>query len=119
MSDVTIALLVFGTSYLAIITERVHKTIAAVLGGTLMIVLGVLTQEEAFHSPRLGVDYNVIFLLIGMMVIVNIIRKTGLFGWLAIWAAKRAKARPFRMIVRGHDNDGRLRRDLAQFPDRR
>jgi Na+/H+ antiporter NhaD/arsenite permease-like protein len=99
MSDVGIALLIFGLAYLAIITERVHKTIAAVLGATLMIVLGVLTQEEAFHSPRLGIDYNVIFLLIGMMIIVNIIRQTGLFEWLAIWAAKRAKARPFRMLV--------------------
>jgi Na+/H+ antiporter NhaD/arsenite permease-like protein len=59
----------------------------------------VSTQEEAFHSPQFGVDYNVIFLLIGMMIIVNIIRKTGLFEWLAIWAARRAKARPFRMIV--------------------
>jgi len=99
MSDLSIALFIFGCSYLAIITERLHKTIVALLGGTLMIVLGVLTQEEAFHSPRLGVDYNVIFLLISMMIIVNIIRKTGLFEWLAIWAAKRAKARPFRMMA--------------------
>jgi Na+/H+ antiporter NhaD/arsenite permease-like protein len=99
MSDLSIALLVFGASYLAIITERVHKTIAALLGATLMIVLGVLTQEEAFHSPRFGVDYNVIFLLIAMMVIVNIIRKTGLFELLAIWAARRANARPFRMML--------------------
>jgi Na+/H+ antiporter NhaD/arsenite permease-like protein len=99
MSDLSIALLVFGASYLAIITERVHKTIAALFGGTLMILFGVLTQEEAFHSPRFGVDYNVIFLLIGMMVIVNIIRKTGFFELLAIWAARRAQARPFRMML--------------------
>ncbi len=99
MSDLTIGLLIFGISYLAIITERIHKTIVALCGGTLMISVGVLTQEEAFYSHEFGIDYNVIFLLIGMMVIVNITGRTGLFEWLAIWAAKRAKARPFRMLA--------------------
>lgn len=99
MTDLAIALLIFGAAYLAIVTERIHKTIVALFGAALMISLGVVTQEEAFYSPELGVDYNVIFLLIGMMVIVNVTRKTGLFEVLAIWAAKRAKARPFRMLV--------------------
>lgn len=99
MPDLTLALLIFGIAYLAIITERIHKTIVSLSGATLMISLGVLTQEEAFHSHEFGVDYNVIFLLIGMMVIINITRKTGLFEVLAIWAAQHSKARPFRMIV--------------------
>lgn len=99
MSDLAVGLLIFGISYLAIITERIHKTIVALCGGALMISVGVLTQEEAFYSHEFGIDYNVIFLLIGMMVIVNITGRTGLFEWLAIWAAKRAKARPFRMLA--------------------
>ncbi|MEW6542865.1 MAG: ArsB/NhaD family transporter [Nitrospirota bacterium] len=99
MSDFTLALLIFGVAYLAIVTERIHKTIVALFGAALMIGVGVLTQEEAFHSHEYGVDYNVIFLLIGMMVIINITRKTGLFEVLAIWAAKKAKARPFRMLL--------------------
>src|SRR6185295_11897193 len=99
MSDLTLALLIFGVCYLAIITERWHKTIATLFGAALMISLGVLTQEEAFHSREFGVDYNVIFLLIGMMVIINITRKTGLFEVLAIWAAKRSDARPARMLI--------------------
>ena len=99
MSNLTLALLIFGIAYLAIVTERIHKTIVSLAGATLMISLGVLTQEEAFHSHEFGVDYNVIFLLIGMMVIINITRKTGLFEVLAIWAAQHSKARPFRMIV--------------------
>ncbi|MGH8059779.1 MAG: SLC13 family permease, partial [Candidatus Entotheonellia bacterium] len=99
MSNLTIALLIFGTSYFAIVTERIHKTIVALFGAALMISLGVVTQEEAFNSHEYGVDYNVIFLLIGMMVIVNITRETGLFEVLAIWSAKSAKARPFRMII--------------------
>jgi Na+/H+ antiporter NhaD/arsenite permease-like protein len=44
----------------------------------------VLSQEEAFYSHEYGVDYNMIFLLIGMMVIINVTRKTGLFEVLAI-----------------------------------
>jgi Na+/H+ antiporter NhaD/arsenite permease-like protein len=58
-----------------------------------------VSQEEAFYSHEFGVDYNVVFLLIGMMVIVNIVRETGLFEVLAIWAAQRADARPFRLLA--------------------
>jgi Na+/H+ antiporter NhaD/arsenite permease-like protein len=99
MSDVSLALVIFGVAYLVIITERIHKTIVALSGAALMIGLGVVTQDEAFYSHEFGVDYNVVFLLIGMMVIVNIVRETGLFEVLAIWAAQRARAKPFRMVV--------------------
>jgi len=99
MSSLSLALIIFGLSYLVIMTERIHKTIVALFGATLMIVFGVVTQNEAFYSHEYGVDYNVIFLLIGMMVIINIIRETGLFEVLAIWAAKSADARPFRLLV--------------------
>lgn len=99
MSSLSIALLIFGVAYLAIITERIHKTIVALSGAALMIGLGVVSQDEAFYSHEFGVDYNVIFLLISMMVIVNIVRETGLFEVMAIWAAKRADARPFRLLV--------------------
>lgn len=99
MSDVSLALIIFGLAYLIIVTERIHKTIIALSGAALMIGLGVVTQDEAFYSHEFGVDYNVVFLLIGMMVIVNIVRETGLFEVLAIWAAQHAQARPFRMVV--------------------
>jgi Na+/H+ antiporter NhaD/arsenite permease-like protein len=99
MSDVSVALVIFGLAYLVIITERIHKTIVALCGAALMIGFGVLTQDQAFYSHEFGVDYNVVFLLIGMMVIVNIIRETGLFEVLAIWTAQRGKAKPFRMIA--------------------
>lgn len=99
MSALPLALLIFGLSYLVIMTERIHKTIVALFGATLMIASGVLSQDEAFYSHEYGVDYNVVFLLIGMMVIINIIRGTGLFEVLAIWAAKTADAKPFRLLV--------------------
>ncbi len=99
MSALSLALIIFGVCYLFIVTERVHKTIAAMFGAALMISLGVVSQEEAFYSHEFGVDHNVVFLLIGMMVIVNIVRETGLFEVMAIWAAQRADAKPFRLLM--------------------
>lgn len=99
MSSLSLALLIFGVSYLVIMTERIHKTIVALFGAAVMIGLGVVSQDEAFYSHEYGVDYNVVFLLIGMMVIINIVRETGLFEVLAIWAAQRADAKPFRLLV--------------------
>ena len=98
-SALEMALAIFALAYGLIITERIHKTIVALCGAALMIVSGVLTQEEAFYSHEFGVDYNVVFLLIGMMIIVNIVRTTGLFEVLAIWSAQRAGAQPFRMLA--------------------
>lgn len=54
---------------------------------------------SAFHSAETGIDWNVIFLLLGMMVIVGILKRTGLFEYLAIWSVKRARARPFRVMT--------------------
>ncbi len=99
MSSVSLALIIFGVCYLVIMTERIHKTIVALFGAAVMIGLGVISQDEAFYSHEYGVDYNVVFLLIGMMVIVNIVRETGLFEVMAIWAAQRADAKPFRLLV--------------------
>ena len=62
---------IFAAAFAVIISERIHKTKAALMGAALMIVLPVLSQEEAFHSVRFGIDYNVIFLLISMMILVN------------------------------------------------
>jgi Na+/H+ antiporter NhaD/arsenite permease-like protein len=99
LSDSSVALAIFVLSYAFIVTERIHKTIVALGGGTLMILSGVLTQQEAFYSQEFGVDYNVVFLLIGMMIIVNIVRDTGLFEVLAIWSAQRAAADEFRLLA--------------------
>ena len=98
-SEFTIALGIFVVAYGLIITERIHKTIVALCGAALMIVSGVVTQDEAFYSHEFGVDYNVVFLLIGMMIIVNMVRETGLFEVLAIWSAQVADAQPFRMLA--------------------
>lgn len=90
---------VFIIAYGLIISERIHKTIIGLASAALMIVLGILTQEEAFSSVEFGVDWNVIFLLFAMMVIINIMRPTGVFEYIAIKSAKLAKGRPFRIMA--------------------
>ncbi len=94
-----LALLVFVGSYVLIATERVHRVAAALGGAALMLVLGLTDGKAAFYSPDSGIDWNVVFLLLGMMVIVGVIRRTGLFEALAIFAAKRARGRPFPVMV--------------------
>jgi len=86
---------IFLITYALIVTERVHRTVSALLGGTAMILLGVLSQDEAFHA----VDWNVIFLLAGMMVIASVLQETGLFQWIAIQAVKLGQGDPFRILV--------------------
>ncbi len=82
-------------TYAAIMTERVNRAIVAGVGATLMIVLGVLNQEAAIR----GVDFNTIMLLAGMMLIVGVTRRTGVFEYLAIWSVKVARARPAGILV--------------------
>ncbi len=92
-------LVVFVGAYILIATERIHRVAAALGGAALMVVLGVVDAKVAFFSEETGVDWNVIFLLLGMMIIVSVLRQTGVFDFLAIWAAKRVRGRPFALMV--------------------
>ena len=94
-----IAVAVFAGVYLLIATERVHRVVAALAGAGIMLALRVLDAEEAFHLRDTGIDWEVVFLLLGMMLIVSVLRRTGVFEYLAIWSAKRAKGRPYRIMV--------------------
>ena len=89
----------FVAAYVLIATERIHRTAAALIGAAAMVLLGAANAETAFFSEETGVDWNVIFLLLGMMVIVSIVRRTGVFEYLAIWSAKKARGRPFVLMV--------------------
>lgn len=93
------ATIMFILAYGLIISERIHKTIVAIVGAGIVLVLGILDQHEAFQMEELGIDWNVIFLLISMMLIINIMRPTGLFEYIAIKSAKVAGAEPFRILV--------------------
>jgi Na+/H+ antiporter NhaD/arsenite permease-like protein len=86
---------IFIITYGLIIRERMHRTIAALLGGAAMIVVGILPQAQAFAA----IDWNVIFLLVGMMIIANLVRETGLFQWIAVQAVRLGRNDPFRILV--------------------
>jgi Na+/H+ antiporter NhaD/arsenite permease-like protein len=91
----TIAVVIFVAAYALIISEKVHRTIVGIVGAMLMILCGILSQEVAIHH----IDFNTLGLLIGMMTIVNITAETGLFNFLAIWAAQRVKANPMKLLL--------------------
>ena len=93
--EVWAGLIVFFGTYVLIATERIHKTIAAMAGGTAMVLLGIVSQEQAFEH----IDFNVIFLLAGMMILAGIIRRTGVFGWLGVRAARFAGGDAYRILV--------------------
>jgi len=95
MSPTWIAGGIFLITYALIVTERVHRTVAALLGGIAIILFGILRQEEAFGA----VDWNVVFLLTGMMVIANVLRETGVFQWVAVQAVRLGGGRPFRILI--------------------
>jgi len=90
---------IFLLAYALIISEKIHKTIIAIFGAGLMLMLKILEQHEAFHVEEFGIDWNVIFLLISMMVIINLMRPTGVFEYIAIKSAKWGKGEPFRIMA--------------------
>ena len=87
--------ILFVLTYAVIVSERVNRAIVSLVGAGLMISLGVLNQETAIR----GVDFNTLGLLAGMMVIVAITRRSGVFQFIAIWSAKRVLARPWAILV--------------------
>jgi Na+/H+ antiporter NhaD/arsenite permease-like protein len=81
---------ILAVTYATIMTERVNRAIVALVGAGVMIVIGVLDQEGAIH----GIDWNTLGLLTGMMILVSISRRSGMFQYLAVWSAQVAKAHP-------------------------
>ena len=95
LNPLWLATVVMIITYGVIISERLNRSIIALLGAMLMIMTGLLTQEQAVA----GIDFNTIGLLVGMMIIVSITRKCGVFEYLAIWSAKLVKANPAGILA--------------------
>ncbi|MDR2929670.1 MAG: ArsB/NhaD family transporter [Propionibacteriaceae bacterium] len=93
------AIVVFVVSYILIATEKVHRVAAALGGVAAMTLLGLVRADTAFFNHHTGVDWNVLFLLFGMMVIVSILRHTGLFEFIALWAARTSGGNPARLML--------------------
>lgn len=94
-----LAVLVFLFAYILIATEKINRVAVALGGGAAMIVIGATDADAIFYNHDTGIDWNVIFLLLGMMIIVGVIHKTGLFEYLAIKAIKKANGEPKRALV--------------------
>ena len=86
---------IFVLMYAVIVSEKIHRTVAAMLGAVSMVLLGILSQETALHH----VDFNTLGLLVGMMLLVGVTSHTGLFDYVAIMAAKKANAEPKKILL--------------------
>ena len=87
--------IVFVLMYAVIVSEKIHRTVAAMIGAILLMLAGILSQETALHH----VDFNTLGLLVGMMILVSVTSQTGLFDYVAVKAAKTAKAEPRRLLI--------------------
>lgn len=90
-----VALGIMGFVYAVIIAEKMNQAVVAIIASSLAVILGLLTQEQAIDA----IDFNTLFLLIGMMVIVGIMKETGIFQFVAIFAAKLVRANPRGLLV--------------------
>lgn len=99
MSSTLVAGLVFAVSLYVILTEKVHRTIVAIAGATVMVgvgkALGFYSEEQALAS----VDFGTLGLLGGMMTLVALLEPTGFFQYLAVWAGRVSRGRPLRLFI--------------------
>lgn len=91
-----LAIIVFLLTYVGIMSEKLPRTICALFGGGAMIYLGLVTQEEAITE---FIDFNTLGLLAGMMILISVVKKSGFFQVLALWALKKSKGHPRELLV--------------------
>ena len=82
-------------TYAVIISEKVNRAVIALLGAGAMVIVGVLDQHQAIA----GIDWNTLGLLSGMMILVSVSRRSGMFEYVAIWSARAAKANPANILL--------------------
>jgi Na+/H+ antiporter NhaD/arsenite permease-like protein len=92
---VILAAAILLLTYVAVMSERVNRAVVALIGAGFAIVLGVVNQMTAIQS----IDFNTLALLAGMMIIVGIAKRSGLFGYVAIKTAQIMRARPAGILI--------------------
>ena len=95
LNPMVLSTAILAVSYLMLFTEKLNRAVIALLGACVMIFSGVLTQETALK----GIDFNTLALLIGMMTIVGISEKSGMFQFVAVWAAQKVRADPRGLMI--------------------
>ncbi len=94
-----IATLIFALTFALILSERVHRTIAGMMGATVMLVVGMLLGFYDQHEALASIDFNTLGLLLGMMILVRLLEQTGVFQYLAILVGKRSRGNPWLLMV--------------------
>ena len=95
MDPLWLSTILLIVSYVVLLSEKFNRTVVALLGGGLVIITGVVSQNQAIAS----IDFNTIALLTGMMIIVAVTRTSGVFEFVAIWSAKKVKADPMGILI--------------------
>ena len=95
LSPMWVSTCILATTYAIIMSEQVNRAIVALTGAGVMIIVGVLGQEEAIK----GIDWNTLGLLSGMMILVSVSRRSGMFEYVAVWSARAAKAHPGGIMI--------------------
>jgi Na+/H+ antiporter NhaD/arsenite permease-like protein len=95
LDPLILSTVILVVSYAVLLSEKVNRTVVALLGGALVIVTGLASQAQAFAA----IDFNTIALLTGMMIIVAVTRASGMFEYVAIWSAKKVGADPVGVLV--------------------
>src|SRR5712671_7205320 len=95
LDPMAVSTVILCATYAVIIWDKLNRAIVALLGASLMVVIGALDQTEALR----GIDWNTIGLLTGMMILVSISRRSGMFQYLAIWSAQQAKVHPAGILL--------------------
>ena len=90
-----IAIVVFVVVMVAIVTEKIHRALAAVVGAMILLILHVVSFDAAMEH----VDFNTLGVLLGMMLFVAVVKLSGLFEYLAIKCARLAKGNPWLVMV--------------------
>lgn len=91
-----LAIFIFLMTYAGIMSEKIHRTICALAGGGAMIYFGLVTQEQAITE---FIDFNTLGLLTGMMILISVVKQSGFFQVLALWALKKSKGSPQELLI--------------------
>lgn len=93
------ATIVFGATFTLILSERIHRTIVAMVGAAVMLGAGLLFGFYSQHQALAAIDFNTLGLLLGMMILVRLLEQSGFFQYVAIVTGKRSRGQPWRLLV--------------------
>src|ERR1043165_7460514 len=95
LNPMWVSTVILAVTYAIIMSEKINRAIIALIGASAMVLVGVFDQTEAVR----GIDWNTIGLLTGMIILVSISRRSGMFQYIAIWSAQAAKAHPAGILL--------------------